>query len=109
LLSEFRNPAFDDWQQAWINPVYLVPGSISQPKFRGMKTGLFSRKRKGLVLQIAVPTEVVLGSKINDFIVNSVRDAATFSETYFASKGLPFSIEQAEHIIVRVEKRLREF
>jgi len=53
--SKSREPNYNVGTEAWINPIFIVPGSILKPVFEGYELGHFSKKEKGLVVQIAVP------------------------------------------------------
>jgi hypothetical protein len=44
-----------------LDVVFHVAGSILEPEFVGVRAGRFSRKRRMLQVQIAVPSEVVAG------------------------------------------------
>jgi hypothetical protein len=100
------DPAYDDGTEAWINPIFIVPGSISKPDFEGFKLGYFSKRRKGLVVQIAVPQSVADGEGIVEFIGASLREAVRLASAHFASKGISFSTLKAEKIILAIEAAL---
>lgn len=40
-----------------VNVVYQIPGPNLTPEFEGLRTGLFSRKRRELMVQVALPPE----------------------------------------------------
>lgn len=103
-----REPNYDDGTEAWINPIYIVPGSVHEPDFEGYKLGHFSKKQKGLVVQIAVPPSVAAGEGIAEFIGQSLREAVRLATTHFASKGISFSTLKAEKIILAIEAGLEK-
>lgn len=92
--------------KSWINPIFVVPGSISKPDFQGLKLGHFSRKKKGLVVMIAVPGSVALGKAVPEFVVASLKDAAHVAAAHFKSKGISFPLDEAEQLIAGIEARL---
>lgn len=106
LAARVREQNHDDGTEAWINPIFIVPGSILKPDFEGHKLGYFSKKQKGLVVQIAVPQAVANGEDINPFIGNSLREAVQLAAAHFQSKKLSFSTLKAEKIVLSIEGRL---
>lgn len=103
-----RSPNYNDGAEAWINPIFIVPGSISKPDFEGYKLGHFSKKEKGLVVQIAVPQSIADGEGIPEFIGTSLREAVRLAAAHFASKGISFSTLKAEKIILAIEAELEQ-
>ena len=101
-----REVNYDDGTEGWINPIYVVPGSVSKPAFEGYKLGHFSKREKGLVVQIAVPQSVADGEGVPEFIGTSLREAVRLAAAHFASKGISFSTLKAEKIILAIETGL---
>lgn len=105
---ELRDPEFDNGERPWVNPIFLVPGSITQPDFEGMELGRYSKKQKGVVVMIVVPQAVADGAGIREFIVGSLRDAAEMAAKFFAEKGETFHLLGAQSLINKVEQRLQQ-
>ena len=103
-----RDPNYNDGTEAWINPIFIVPGSMSQPEFEGYELGHFSKKEKGLVVQIAVPQSVARGKDIVEFIGEALREAVRLAAVHFSSKGISFSTLKAEKIILAIEAGLSQ-
>lgn len=101
-----RDPDYKNDESGWINPIFIIPGSVSQPDFEGYKLGHFSRKEKGLVVMIAVPQSVADGEGIREFICQSLRESVRLAADFFASKGISFSTLKAEKIILSIEAGL---
>lgn len=101
-----RDNDYDNGTEGWINPIFIVPGSIWKPEFQGYKLGYFSKKRKGLVVMIAVPEAVVGGDGLKEFIGSSLRTAVNMASERFNSKQIPFSTLKAEKIIRAIERAL---
>jgi len=104
--ADFRDPNYDDGTKAWLNAIFIVPGSISKPDFEGYKRGHFSRKRKGLVVMIAVPQLVANGTGIAEFVGASLREAARLAKDHFSSKGIEFPLADVEELITIIEARV---
>ena len=101
-----RDPSYDDGTEAWINPIFIVPGSLHVPDFEGLKTGHFSRREKGLVIQVAVPKAVAEGVGVEQFVVRSLRDCVQLAAATFSSKGISFPAIKAEKVIRSIERAL---
>lgn len=106
--SRVRDANYDDGTEAWVNPIFIVPGSIHKPDFEGFRLGHFSRKEKGQVVAIAVPQSVADGEGIAEFIGMSLREAVRLAAVQFALKGISFSTLKAEKIILAIEAELQK-
>jgi hypothetical protein len=106
VSDKLRDPNYDDGTEAWINPIFIVPGAMWQPDFAGYEYGHFSRKKKGLVIKIAVPRTVARGKGVPEFISGSLRDAVHMASEFFSAKGISFSTLKAEKIILAIEAGL---
>ena len=104
--TRVRDANYDDGTEAWINPIYIVPGSLSKPGFEGYELGRFSRKRKGLVITIAVPQSVADGEGIPEFISKSLREAVRMAAAHFKKESISFSTLKTEKIIRAIEAGL---
>jgi hypothetical protein len=106
IAERVRGPDFRGGDEAWVNPIFIVPGSLLKPEFEGYELGHFSKREKGLVVQIAVPDPVAKGEGIVEFIGESLREAMRLAASFFASKGISFSTLKAEKIILAIEAGL---
>jgi hypothetical protein len=107
IAADVRDANYNDGTEAWINPIFIVPGSVSKPEFEGYKLGHFSRKHKGLVVMIAVPQSVADREDVADFVGISLRESVRLAAAYFADKNISFSMLKAEKIILAIEAALR--
>jgi hypothetical protein len=108
IAADVSEPNYDDGTEAWVNPIFLVHGSMIRPDFEGYELGHFSKKEKGLVVKIAVPQSVADGEGIPEFIGISLREAVRLAAAHFASKGISFSTLKAEKIILAIESGLQQ-
>jgi hypothetical protein len=108
VAADIRDANYNDGTEAWINPIFILPGSVSKADFEGYKLGHFSRKQKGLVVMIAVPQPVANGEDIAEFVGMSLREAVRLAAAHFADKGISFSTLKAERIILAIEAELRD-
>ena len=103
-----RDPSYSDGDEAWINPIFIVPGSLLGPDFEGLKAGHFSRREKGFVIQVAVPKTVAEGAGVQRFVVQSLRDCVQLAASTFSSKGMAFPALKAEKVIRSIERALSD-
>jgi hypothetical protein len=109
IAEALRASDYADGSHSWINPIFIVPGAVSKPDFEGYKLGHFSRKKKGLVVMIAVPESVAHGEAVPEFIIISLRNAVEIANNYFKSKKMTFEVLETERMIDAIEAGLREF
>jgi hypothetical protein len=103
-----RDTGYKNGVDGWINPIFIIPGSVSKPDFEGYKLGHFSKKERGLVIQIEVPQSVADGDGVKEFVAQSLREAVRLAAAYFSSKGVSFSTLKAERIILGIESVLED-
>lgn len=108
IAMKERSTDYKSGQNGWMNPIFIVPGSVSKPHFEDYELGHFSKKEKGLVVKIAVPQSVADGVGIPEFIGTSLREAVKLAAAHFASKGISFSTLKAEKIILAIEAGLQQ-
>jgi hypothetical protein len=94
-----RSADYNDGTLPWVNPIYIIPGSLGSADFECMKLGYFSMKKKGCVVMIAVPPEIALSTSPEEYIVNSLKDAIGLAAKKFQKKGLAFDIDKANSLI----------
>jgi len=102
-----RHLHYDDGVEPWINPIFIVPGSISKPDFVGFKLGHFNKQRKGLVVMIETPQLVADGEAITEFVVASLQHVIALAAERFAKAHILISKDEAARIITRIEAALR--
>ena len=89
-----------------INVVYHVPGSIISPDWEGVRDGKFSRKRQLLMVQVAVPSELLDSPALKEFMLESLQKASEVAFEFFRRKGLSFPLAEAESLVKRIRKRV---
>lgn len=101
-----REASYKNGENGWINPIFMIPGSVSKPDFQGYKLGHYSKRDRGLVVQIEVPEAVASGNEVKEFVSKSLREAVRLAAAHFASKSISFSTLKAEKIILAIESSL---
>jgi hypothetical protein len=90
------------------NVVFFVPGSLGTPSWTGLRDGTFSRKKKLLMIQVAVPKELVDSPKLEAFALDSLRKANELALRVYHKKGFEYPLTQANELVDKVEQRLKE-
>jgi hypothetical protein len=93
----------------WVNPVFVVGGSLGEPDFSGVQLGHFSRREGGVVVRIAMPTAAISAQNLRDPIVSGLRMANAAAFHFFDDKGMSFPLKAAEDLVSRVEQELDDF
>jgi hypothetical protein len=91
-----------------VNVVFSVPGRLTSPDWEGLRDGKFSRKQQFLMIQVAVPREMVSSVETEDFIVESLHKANALALKVFHKKGIEFPLAQAHALVGRIENELKE-
>jgi hypothetical protein len=100
--------SFGTGESAEVNVVFHVPGSIIEPDWEGARDATFSKKRKLLMVQVAVPRDVAAHPWPIAFIIESLHKANRIALRVFHGKGIEFPLAAAEDLVDRVADRLRE-
>lgn len=90
----------------WVNAVFVVPGSLGDVDFDGLKYGEHSKRDKAVVVQIAVPKKVTEGVNQVTFIVDALHGANAMAFEFFRQRGENFPLRDAEALVSKVAKGL---
>lgn len=89
-----------------VNVVFYVPGRLTSPDWKGLRDGKFSRKQQLLMIQVAVPKDVVASHYSKDFVIESLRKANVLALKVFHAKGFEFPLAEADALVNRIEEEL---
>lgn len=84
------------FQDAMINIVYHVPGTLLRPDYEGVRTGKFSKRERCLMVQVAVEEEFAAlddSKKIRQYIFETADEAIGIGKSGLERKGLVYEIE----------------
>jgi len=87
-----------------VNVVFTVPGSLGGPNWSGARDGTFSRKEKMLMIEIAVPEEIVSSDRVLDFIIEALRGANAIASDVYRKRCLPYPLRKAEELVTNIEQ-----
>lgn len=108
-IKQLRQENYADGTKPWVNPIFIVAGSLGAPDFQDTRVGHFGKKEKGLVVEVAVPQSVVDADNLRDPIVQGLRMANAAAFHFFDDKGMVFPLREAEELVNHVEEQLAEF
>ncbi len=77
-----------------VDLVFHIPGSIVRLDYSGLRTGRFSRKERMLMVQVAVPKEMVFAENPDGFVYSAMREAIHIAAPRFQKAKIAFSVEQ---------------
>jgi hypothetical protein len=112
LIRAIRNAAIEcrgatDFEAGpAINVVFHVPGSLGRPDWDGIRDATFSRQRQLLMVQVAVPTNMVESPALKGYLIRSLYGANAVAFEFFRQKGLPFPLAEAEKLVQRIKEKV---
>ena len=89
-----------------LNVVFHVPGSLIKPDYMGVRTAKFSRKNKMLMVQVAIPDELLRSPNLEGFLVASIREAVCLARPVFDKARIGFCVEEHLALVDRAEASL---
>ncbi len=93
-----------------LNVVFHVPGSVlSNVGYEGLRDGIFSRRQKLLMIQVAVPHEVAAtdsGTQARQFLLWALEEANRLAATYLKKKRIEYSQPKFLALVDRIRSRL---
>jgi hypothetical protein len=87
---------------------FCVSGSLGRCPFEGIQIDGFSRKRKTVVAKAAVPDGMSDPQELQEFMFDSLREAARLAQRKFDRAKIPYSVEEQLAFVDRVEASMRE-
>lgn len=88
--------------------VFHIAGSMWSPEHVGVRRAKFSKKDRMLMLQIAVPKDVVESeeTEIEQFVLAHLREAVCLAEPVFKRAKVPYRKDSYIELIRRAGQRL---
>lgn len=83
-----------------VNTVFVFPGSLGAADFSGLQFGEYSQKDKAVVVQVAVPADVMNSPDFGAFLIDSLHGANAMAFEFFRQKGEPFPLREAESLVI---------
>lgn len=108
LAIQARRGTSSIGSEASLNVVFHLPGNLSAVDFNGLRSGTFSRKKKLLMIQVAVPEEELEAEDPEHFIFWAMREAVAMAAPAFKKAKIPFSADDHLALVDAVEAEYRE-
>ena len=97
-LEEFQGPARLGDSPSVV-AVFMVPGSLGDCDFEGLRYGSYSRKHSAIVVQIAVPAALVDSSNTVPFFIDALHRVNAMTFEFFTKKKKSFPMREAEDLV----------
>ena len=107
IAAELRGD-FEFGSSPAVNVVFYVPGSLGSPDWDGLRDAKFSRRQQLLMVQVAVPENVVESSDPEDFVIESLYGANAVAFEFFRQKNMDFPLAEAEQLVAKIESRMKK-
>lgn len=104
--AKFRGE-FELGKRPAINVVFYVPGSTGSPDWDGIRDSKFSRYQQLLMVQVAVPDELVQSASPDVFVMESLYGANAIAFEFLRQKGMQFPLAEAEKLVSEIEAHIR--
>jgi hypothetical protein len=108
-LDRLRSKDYKNGDTPWVNPIFIVGGSLGEPDFDWNRMGYYDKKNKGVVVELAIPSAVAQEKNLRDPIVEALHSANAAAFHFFEEKGLVFPLREAEAMVAQVAADLAEF
>ena len=95
-------------ERPFLNVVFHFPGSLLKPEHEGLRTGRFSKKDQGFMIQVAVPSSIAeceIRPQIAQFILQAIREAVEISKPRWTKHGIQFNFDEAYSSIQAVAQQ----
>lgn len=91
-----------------LDVVFHVPGSIVSPDYEGVRTAIFSKKRRLLQVQVGVPPDLdrLDQCEIEQFLLSSLREAVQIAQPVFDKAKIPYQRDEYERLLDRIARAL---
>lgn len=97
--------AFEEGSTPAVNVVFCTPGSIAgRPDWDHGRVVRYSRKRKLLLVQVAVPEEVVSSEAPLDFVIRELQGANALAFEFYRQKGMQYPLREAEKLVAQIRE-----
>jgi hypothetical protein len=88
-----------------VNVVFCTPGSIvGRPDWEHGRVGKYSAKSKLVLVQVAVPADVVESEAALDFVIRELHGANALAFEFYRQKKMEFSLAEAEQLVGRIRQ-----
>jgi hypothetical protein len=88
-----------------LNVVFCTPGSVvGKPDWDHGRVAKYSPKSKLVLVQIAVPNDVVHSGTALDFVIGELHGANALAFEFYRQKKMDFPLAEAERLVMEIAK-----
>jgi hypothetical protein len=88
-----------------VNVVFFTPGSVGGlPDWDHGRVVKYSAKRKLLLVQVAVPEEMVRSKSALDYVIKELYGANALAFEFYRQKGIDFALADAEKLVAEIRR-----
>jgi hypothetical protein len=88
-----------------VNVVFCTPGSVvGRPDWDHGRVAKYSAKSKLVLVQVAVPAEVVESEEALDFVIRELHGANALAFEFYRQKEMEFPLADAEQLVGRIRQ-----
>lgn len=88
-----------------VNVVFCTPGSVvGQPDWDHGRVGKYSAKSKLVLVQVAVPANVVESKAALDFVIQELHGANALAFEFYRQKKMEFPLAEAAQLVGRIRQ-----
>jgi hypothetical protein len=98
------NCDFQEGSMPAVNLVFCVAGSLGRPDWEHSQIGKYSAKSKLLLVQSAVPPDVVYSKAALDYVIGELYRANANAFEFYRGKGMQYPLAEAERLVARIRE-----
>jgi hypothetical protein len=83
-----------------INVIYQVPGHIIKPDFEGVRTGVYSKSKRWLIVQVALPEKAPDDS--DAYVRRTLAAAVDEAERWARKRGITDNLDSLRRLVARL-------
>ncbi len=105
--AEVATASFEFGSRPAVNVVFCVPGSLGHPDWQDLRVVRYSKRRKLLLIQAAVPEKVISGPAVLEYVVEALLGANALAFESYRQKGLDYPLPEANKLAREIGERAK--
>jgi hypothetical protein len=77
---------------------------LSRPDWDHGRIAKYSAKQKLLLIQVAVPQDIVASTSPLDYVIGELHGANALAFEFYRQKGMQYPLREAEQLVVRIRE-----
>lgn len=87
-----------------LNVVFCVPGSLGRPDWDHGRVAKYSPKAKLVLVQVAVPQDMVASNAALDYVVGELHGANALAFEFYRQKNMHYPLREAEELVAKIRQ-----